>query len=231
MEKSFSKLLLVAAVAINLVACRENNNNNQAPAANPTAVQAPQQVPKNILVRMNGQNAEMAIVDSEIKTQADFETLVNSNTLQFAPISNENVVTKNQGFPKANGNNWYFVQEPKNFVTPTAEKTNLTNSLYYPGYGYGYGYAEGYGYGYGYGFGYNQYPYYYGYTGYAQYQHFYPSYNGSYYSNYYSNYYYQPSLYYGQNYWYYQAMGQYSCSYASVYNPYQYYWYRPWWNY
>ncbi|MGE3972991.1 MAG: hypothetical protein AB7F59_00545 [Bdellovibrionales bacterium] len=221
-----------------LVACGSDkkNSENAAPAAAPAPTVSTQNLPRqNMIVRVNqtGQ-AEYAAVDFNPKAnRRQLSSLAQNPRLQWAPVNSQAVINQQQGYPQAQDNNFYFVQEPNNFQgqniqDSSEEQTMETNNIrvdlgngYYPNTAYQTAYYDG-----AYNYGYHRYPYYNGayYYGQYRYQHYYPRNPYAYYNSY-NNFNYQPVYYSNYSYNYYVPCYYYN---APRYG-YSYYYYSYWW--
>ncbi len=199
--KRVSLIFALALAAKLLMAC---GHNSDAPVQTYELPQGPMAA-KTVVVRTSVDDPKN-VQYTELKNtpeKSGMEKFVEQDH-KWKDLDNSKVISEDQGYPQANNQGWYFVQQPKDFVAPQSSGSNLTSAWIGT-------YSN---------CGYYTYPNYAGYGNYSYY-HYYPSYA---YNNYY-NYNYQPTYYYNYSYWYYQPYAYY----PAYYNNYNYYVYTVWW--
>lgn len=216
---------------------RSNNSESGNPASMPMAPSSQTLPRQNMIVRVhqNSGRAEYAAANFDPNgNRQQLPGIAQDQKLQWTPVNEQSVINQQRGYPQATDNQFYFVQNPRDFraaqqppangsvsgqgQSQTGNQTLPTfidnsNRLVVQNF-------------YGNNFGYFNYPYYDGsfYYGNQRFLHNYPVNPYAFYNNYaYFNY--QPVFYYNYGYNYFTP-----CYYYSAPNyGYSYYYYSYWW--
>jgi len=249
-----ASLLWIGAL---LTGCGSKKEDSGQAPAQPT-VQTQQLPRQNMIVRVNQQTKQAEYMQADFDPSGDrraMQTQAQDPRAQWAPVNQEAMINQQRGYPQAQDQNFYFIQDPQNFQGqqqnrrgqnpnpnqnrqpgtlvddgPASQDLAPDNSNIRVDLGDDYYPATAYQAAYydgGYQYGYHNYPYYDGsyYYGQQRYSHYYASNPYSYYANY-QNFYYQPTYYSNYRYSYYTPCYYYQAPQTQF----SYYYYSYWWN-